>query len=95
MATNVVPYHESILRAIVRVSLSSLEDLAELIKETKIPAGHHDKVIATWKKRMSDSGWPENTYNVMVGLLAQKREAEEKAAANMRVVLEEVSHGEC
>lgn len=84
------PFHETIVDAIGRLSSiyypGDFVQLAELIKGTQIPEGH-EAIAAAWlqqnKKLHAVWGkvWDEDDYlGVVVDLLEQKKEAEEKAA---------------
>ncbi len=77
------PLHE-VLPDLIR--LASSDDLlcyGGLIVLTEIPK-NHDQIAAAWKKRCADMGWGENAaQHVMDDLAAQKRAAEDKAAAKV------------
>jgi hypothetical protein len=80
------PFHESVIEAINRPSsgktraLHRMDCLADLIKTTKIPAGH-DEIIEAWKKRCQELSWSEESFGVIADLLEQKREAAKKEKA--------------
>lgn len=79
------PFHETIVDAIERCtspSTGEITRLFELIKETKIPAGH-DTIIAAIDRYFDFPGgskWARDIRLVKESILAQKQAAAEKAA---------------
>ncbi len=87
------PFHETIVDAIG--GMTSIYDLhlpavlAKLIKETRIPAGH-DEIILAWRQQFAKMHkaqgqvWREgDNLGVVASLLEQKKEAEDKAAKKL------------
>lgn len=80
------PFHEAIVEAIRRCPdplNTEIWALLQLIKETKIPAGH-DEIIAAidWYFNPSATNpWKSIIHEVKESILAQKHAAEEKAEA--------------
>lgn len=73
------PFHETIVEAIHRASSGDeLQCLAMLIKETKVPKGH-EEIIVAWNQRRQEMAWGNADLGVPADLLEQKQEAAEKA----------------
>ncbi len=71
------PFHETIVDAILEASApGEVALLAKMIKETKIPKGH-DEIIVAWRHRQDDWGLGFG-HGVVENPLEQKREAERK-----------------
>lgn len=82
------PFHESLVDAIRSAverprEMPEMFLLAQLIKDTKIPAGH-DEILAAWKqlrqKHTHGEGDPD-IFDVIADLAEQKSEAAKREAA--------------
>ncbi len=69
------PFHESIVPTINTAEVGSMQTLAYLIRETKIPK-NHDAIIAMWQQRIGQVGL-NSDLGVVESLKAQKKTAEE------------------
>ncbi len=81
------PFHEALVDAINYVSestdMSEIAVLAQLIKRTKIPAGH-DEILAAWNRLCNKFGYgvgSPDIIDVRAALEEQKREAAAQEAA--------------
>lgn len=77
-----LPYHEWLLGAIKSASFVVIHELAPMIKEVTIPAGHHDPVIDAWNAKIIRLKL-DNDLGVPTALREQKKEAEAEATAKM------------
>lgn len=81
--TKLRPFHETIVDAIEHLwSSDEAVVLAGLIKGTKIPKDH-DKIAATWKRKLGEFGQSEDCLDVPASLLAQKQVAEAERTTDL------------
>lgn len=79
------PFHETIVKAILRAYGDELQCLATLIRETKIPEGH-DEIIAAWNQRRQMMGWGGHDLGVSASLLEQKQASVKKSDGEKKSV---------
>lgn len=77
------PFHESIVPVINMAEVGTMQTLAYLIRETKIPK-NHDAIVAAWQKRIAEVGL-NSDLDVSASVLAQK-ETERKKKMESYVV---------